>query len=203
MAVTNAQKTNKRPASAKRTSNSSARGRSGSANGASRATRARSQGRSSGARNSGAAARSRSRSSAQSRSQARKRTVRARTQETGQAVERAAKSTGHAVGQAAVKVKGPAIAGGAALAGLAGGLALAGTRVRSRKVLGVPVPRRSRLTKTGKSLGQVAGQVGSASRQLAVLTEEVRRAREQADKADRRSPVEVLLSGLTNRKLGG
>ena len=144
MAVTNAQKTNKRPAPAKRTSNSSARGRSGSANGASRATR-----------------------------------------------------------QAAVKVKGPAIAGGAALAGLAGGLALAGTRVRSRKVLGVPVPRRSRLTKTGKSLGQVAGQVGSASRQLAVLTEEVRRAREQADKADRRSPIEVLLSGLTNRKLRG
>jgi hypothetical protein len=31
----------------------------------------------------------------------------------------------------------------------------------------------------------------------------VRRTREQADKAERRSPVEVLLSGLTNRKLGG
>jgi hypothetical protein len=70
-------------------------------------------------------------------------------------------------------------------------------------VLGVPVPRRSKLAKTGKSLGEVAGQVGSASRQLAVLSEELRRTREQADQTGRRSPVEVLLSGLTNRKLGG
>jgi hypothetical protein len=101
------------------------------------------------------------------------------------------------------KAKVPTIAGGAALAGLAGGLALASTRARSRKVLGVPIPPRNGLAKTSKSLGRVAGQVGSASRQLAVLTEEVRRTREQADKAERRSPVEVLLSGLTNRKLGG
>jgi hypothetical protein len=70
-------------------------------------------------------------------------------------------------------------------------------------VLGVPVPRRSKLAKTGKSLRKVAGQVGSASRQLAVLSEELRRTREQADQTGRRSPVEVLLSGLTNRKLGG
>ena len=147
--------------------------------------------------------RGRSGSANGSRSQAKTRTVRARTHETGHAVERAAKSTGQAVGQAASKAKGPAIAGGAALAGLAGGLALAGTRVRSRRVLGVPIPRRSRLAKTGRSFGQAAGQVGLATRQLAVLTEEIRRAREQAEKADRRSPVEVLLSGLTNRKLGG
>jgi hypothetical protein len=69
--------------------------------------------------------------------------------------------------------------------------------------MGVPVPRRSKLAKTGKSLREVAGQVGSASRQLAVLSEELRRTREQADQTGRRSPVEVLLSGLTNRKLGG
>ncbi len=47
-----------------------------------------------------------------------------------------------------------------------------------------------------------AAQVGSTSQQLALLNEEVRRTREQADRANR-SPVEVLLSGLTNRKLGG
>ncbi len=129
-------------------------------------------------------------------------TVRTRAQETGQAVERVAKSTGQTVGKAAGKAKGPAIAGGAALAGLAGGLALARGRVNTRSVFGVPVPRRSKLTKTGKALGHVAAQVGSTSQQLAVLNEEVRRTREQADKANR-SPVEVLLSGLTNRKLGG
>ena len=138
-----------------------------------------------------------------------RRTVRARTQETGQAVERAAKSTGKAVGQTASKAKGPAIAGGAALAGVAGGLALAGTRVGNRRVLGVPMPRRSRLAKTGKSLGQVAGQVGSASRQLAVLTEEVRRTREQAEKgsaiAGRGAPVgphEPQAGGLTVLAVG-
>ena len=145
-------------------------------------------------------------SAAQSRSQAVRGTVRTRAQETGQAVERVAKSTGQTVGKAAGKAKGPAIAGGAALAGLAGGLALAKGRVKTRRVFGVPVPRRSKLTKTGKktgkALGHVAAQVGSTSQQLAVLNEEVRRTREQADKANR-SPVEVLLSGLTNRKLGG
>jgi hypothetical protein len=176
MAQTNAQSTKKRPAPAKRTRSSSGRGRSGSANGAS------------------------------GRSQTTRRTVRARTQETGHAVERAAKSTGQAVGQAAGKAKGPAIAGGAALAGLAGGLALSSGRVKTRRIFGVPVPRRSKLTKTGKktgkALGHVAAQVGSTSQQLAVLNEEVRRTREQADKGNR-SPVEVLLSGLTNRKLGG
>jgi hypothetical protein len=133
-------------------------------------------------------------------------TVRTRAQETGQAVERVAKNTGQTVGKAAGKAKGPAIAGGAALAGLAGGLALAKGRVKTRRVFGVPMPRRSKLTKTGKktgkALGHVAAQVGSTSQQLAVLNEEVRRTREQADRANR-SPVEVLLSGLTNRKLGG
>ena len=202
MAQTNAQRTKRRPAPAKRTRSSGQGGRAGSANGASGGTRARSQGRSSGARSSGAATRSRSRSTAQSRSQAVRQTVRTRAQETGQAVERVAKSTGQTVGKAAGKAKGPAIAGGAALAGLAGGLALASSRVKSRRVFGVPVPRRSKLTKTGKALGHVAAQVGSTSQQLAVLNEEVRRTREQADRANR-SPVEVLLSGLTNRKLGG
>jgi hypothetical protein len=130
-------------------------------------------------------------------------TVRTRAQETGQAVERVAKSTGQTVGKAAGKAKGPAIAGGAALAGLAGGLALARGRAKTRRVFGLPVPRRSKLTKTGKALGHVAAQVGSTSQQLAVLNEEVRRTREQADRDNNRSPVEVLLSGLTNRKLGG
>ena len=204
MAQTNAQRTKNRPAPAKRTRSSSQGGRAGSANGAGGGTRARSQGRSSGARSSGAATRSRSRSAAQSRSQAVRGTVRTRAQETGQAVERVAKSTGQTVGKAAGKAKGPAIAGGAALAGLAGGLALAKGRVKTRRVFGVPVPRRSKLTKTGtgKALGHVAAQVGSTSQQLAVLNEEVRRTREQADKTNR-SPVEVLLSGLTNRRLGG
>jgi hypothetical protein len=201
MATTNAQRT-RRSSAAKRASRSSGRSKSGSVNGSSGGTRTRSR-PSGGARASRTAQSSRSRSSTKSRSHATRRTTETWTQRAGNTVERAAKSTGQAVGQAASKVKGPAIAGGAALAGLAGGLALAGSRARSRRVLGVPVPRRDRLAKTGKSLGQVAGQVGSASRQLALLTEEVRRTREQAERENRRSPVEVLLSGLTNRKLGG
>jgi hypothetical protein len=121
-----------------------------------------------------------------------------------------AQSVGHAVGTAASKAKGPAIAGGAALAGLVGGMTLA-SRGGHRRVLGVPVPgtrralinvKRPSRANTTRDLVKAAGRMGNAGRQMAELATEVRLAREQMDVngSRRRSPVEVVLDGLTARR---
>jgi hypothetical protein len=118
-------------------------------------------------------------------------------------------TAGHAVGTAAGKAKGPAIAGGAALAGLVGGMTIA-ARGRRRRVLGVPVPgtrrplikvKRPTRVNTTRDLVKAAGRMGNAGRQMAELATEVRLAREQMDtNGQRRSPVEVVLDGLTARR---
>jgi hypothetical protein len=124
-------------------------------------------------------------------------------------------STGDAVTTAAKKAKGPALAGGAALAGLAGGLAIASRAGGPRRVLGVPVPgtrrslvkintpRRVKARSTSKDLLKAAGEVGSAGRQVGELVTEVQRVRTELDRGRRRSPVEVVLEGLTSRRVRG
>jgi hypothetical protein len=103
------------------------------------------------------------------------------------------------------------LAAGATAAGLAGGLAL-GSRATSKRrglaalldprprVLGVPLGRRSGTARTAKALGRVARELGSATKQVSSTTGEVRELREQLEQANRRSPVEVLLDGLTHRR---
>jgi hypothetical protein len=124
-------------------------------------------------------------------------------------------STGDAVGTAAKKAKGPALAGGAALAGLAGGLAIAARAGGPRKVLGLPVPgtrrplvkittpRRVKRKGVSKDLLKAAGEVGSAGRQAGELAGEVQRVRADLDRGRRRSPIEVVLEGLTSRRVRG
>lgn len=118
-------------------------------------------------------------------------------------------TAGHAVGTAAGKAKGPAIAGGAALAGLVGGMTIA-ARGGRRRVLGVPVPgtrrplikvQRPMRVNTTRDLVKAAGRMGNAGRQMAELASEIRLAREQmGTNGRRRSPVEVVLDGLTARR---
>ena len=125
------------------------------------------------------------------------------------AVGNGAQSVGHAVGTAAGTAKGPAIAGGAALAGLVGGMAIA-SRGGRRRVLGMRVPgtkrplisvRRPARMNTTRSLVKAAGHMGNAGLQMAELASEMRLAREQlGTNARRRSPVEVVLDGLTTRR---
>ena len=86
-----------------------------------------------------------------------------------------AKGAGDSVTTAAKRVKTPVLAAGATAAGLAGG-ALLGSRMASRrsglsgflrpqrKVLGVPVGRKSGLEVTASALGKVAKELGSVSR---------------------------------------
>jgi len=124
------------------------------------------------------------------------------------AVEETAKHAGHSVGDAAStvgraanKAKTPLLAGGAALAGVAGGIALGARQTRRSKLLqrrpkvkiGPKVKIDSHdLAKAAKEVGQFGVDVGQ-------LASELRRNREAADGMKRRSPIEVVLQGLTSR----
>ena len=119
-----------------------------------------------------------------------------------------AQHTGHAIGEAASKAKGPALTGGAAVAGLVGGMAIA-ARGGRRKVLGIPVPgtrrplvqiKTPKRNTVGKDVVKAAGKMGKAGGQMAELASEVRQARAQLDSKQRRSPIEVVLEGLTSRR---
>lgn len=135
--------------------------------------------------------------------------VKERVQSTRETVANGAQNAGQAIGSAASKAKGPALAGGAALVGLVGGMSIA-SRGRRRRVLGVPVPgtrrpliqvKRPTRVNTTRDLMKAAGHMGNAGRQMAELASEVRLAREEMGNGRRRSPVEVVLDGLTARRL--
>jgi hypothetical protein len=90
----------------------------------------------------------------------------------------------------------PAVAGGAAAAGMAAGTAL-GVILRGHRrprLMGVPLPR-------GKEVKDGARQAVRAGRWLYEVQTDVRLLREQAERSRRQSPIEVLLSGLTSRTL--
>jgi hypothetical protein len=126
-------------------------------------------------------------------------------------VEETAKQTGHSVGdagrsvgRAASKAKTPLLAGSAALAGVAGGIALGTRQARHGKALarrpkvriGPKVKIDSHdLAKAAKEVGQFGVDVGQ-------LASELRKNREIANGARRRSPIEVVLQGLTTRGSG-
>jgi hypothetical protein len=89
--------------------------------------------------------------------------------------------------QEIVSAKGPALVGGAAaLAGLAGAVALAiNGSVKSRSLSDAIKKRRRKTTRkalgaTTKALGRTAIEVGKAGYRVGELTAEVRRVREQA-----------------------
>jgi hypothetical protein len=100
------------------------------------------------------------------------------------------------VGTAAKKAKGPLLTGGAAVAGLAAGTVL-GSRLRARRrphVLGLPMPR-------GSELKSGARQAARAGQWVAGMQADLRAVRAQAEQSRHQSPIEVLLSGLTSRRL--
>jgi hypothetical protein len=122
-----------------------------------------------------------------------------------------AKDAGGAVTSTARRVRGPILTAGVAAAGLAGGLAM-GSRMASkrrgvgallrpqRKVLGVPVGPKNGLVRTAEVLGKAAKELGSATNRVSDTTDDVRQIREQLEMANRRSPLEVVLDGLTHRR---
>jgi hypothetical protein len=117
------------------------------------------------------------------------------------AVEETAKHAGHSVGdvastvgRAASRAKTPLLAGSAAVAGVAGGIAL-GRNSKAR-------PRRPKVKIDSHDLAKAAKEVGQFGVDVGQLASELRRNREAAHGAKKRSPIEVVLEGLTSRGHG-
>ncbi|HEY7950748.1 MAG TPA: hypothetical protein VID51_07945 [Solirubrobacterales bacterium] len=102
---------------------------------------------------------------------------------------------GRNVGRAARKAKAPLLAGGAAMAGAAGGLALGARQARKSKAL-----RRPKVKIRSQDLARAARDVGQFGMDVGELATELRKNRESAGGSKHRSPVEVVLDGLTHRR---
>jgi len=96
----------------------------------------------------------------------------------------------------AAQGKTPVAAAGAAIGGLAVGTVV-GVRLRTRRrshLLGVPLPH-------SRELRHGARGVARAGRRFYELERDVHALRAQAEVARRQSPIEVVLSALTSRRL--
>ncbi|HWM55753.1 MAG TPA: hypothetical protein VNO20_10235 [Solirubrobacterales bacterium] len=112
-------------------------------------------------------------------------------------------SAGKTVGKAASKAKTPLLAGGAAIAGAAGGMALNAMRSRhshAHKVLGMKMLQPKRVKLRSRDVARAAKEVGSFGQHVGELATELRHAREESGNGKHRSPVEVVLDGLTARR---
>lgn len=101
------------------------------------------------------------------------------------------------MGRAASRAKVPLVAGGAALVGAAGGLAV-GARSQRAKGIARTVQRRPRMKVKSRDMASAAKDVGAFGAQMGRLASELQSAREANSK--HRSPVEVVLEGLTARR---
>jgi hypothetical protein len=82
----------------------------------------------------------------------------------------------------ASKLRGPLLAGGAAVAGIAGGIAL-GAKARSRRRHTLPsLPSMNGLDLKKVDMKKARKQVGRASKQFGAFTRELRKAGEQAER---------------------
>lgn len=128
------------------------------------------------------------------------RNVESSARSAGKSVGSAVSSAGKTAGKVASKAKGPALASGAAAIGLAGGMLMARSNSKPGLTRLVPSPRTSSLKTVGRGLLDATENVGKASGRLAELTQEVRLVRESIEQnGKRRSPIEVVLQGLTRR----
>jgi hypothetical protein len=115
-------------------------------------------------------------------------------------VEKTGKKVGRDVGKAAGKAKTPLLASGAALAGAAGGLAIGAMRShRSHRVLMPKALQRKRVKISSQDIGKAARGIGTVSQHIADLTSEMNGEQPQKN-GKRKSPVEVVLEGLTTRR---
>lgn len=129
----------------------------------------------------------------------------ARVRAARQTIEHSTKEAGQTVGKVASRAKTPLLTGGAALAGAAGGLAIGAMRSRhshSHKVLGLKMPQRKRVKIRSRDVAKAAKEVGAFSQQVGELATELRHVREETGNGGNkhRSPVEVVLDGLTARR---
>jgi len=110
-----------------------------------------------------------------------------------ESVEETAKDAGGKVASVAGKAKVPLLAGGAALAAGAGGLAFGARQAHRKSGLGGI---------SSKDVAKAARKVGDVGAQVGEVALEVRRARQATNGNGKvhRSPIEVVLQGLTQRR---
>ncbi|HEX7059711.1 MAG TPA: hypothetical protein VF176_07675 [Solirubrobacterales bacterium] len=70
----------------------------------------------------------------------------------------------------------------------------------SHKVLGLKVPQGKRVKIRSRDVAKAAKEVGVFSQNVGELAMELRHAREESGNGKHRSPVEVVLDGLTARR---
>ena len=104
------------------------------------------------------------------------------------------KGGGEAVTSTARRTSGPVRAAGFAAAGLAGETVegLAAVEVR-RTVLGMPIGRE-------RAAIAAARRLAGAGRHVARTADDIHELRRHLEQANRQSPIEVLLNGLTHRR---
>jgi hypothetical protein len=118
-----------------------------------------------------------------------------------------AKEAGDTVATAARRAPAGALAAGAAAAGLAGGLVLGARATPGRrallkapKVLGVRVGRRRGAAGTARAVAKGARRAATVAAKASSTAEDIRAIRQQLEHANRRSPIEIVLDGLTHRR---
>jgi hypothetical protein len=116
-----------------------------------------------------------------------------------------AKSAGQGVGKVASKAKVPLVAGGAAIAGAGGAMALAaaskGGRKKGMKNLKAAMPRKPNVKIKSGDLAKAAKEVGKVSAQVGEIANGIQRAQDSSNgDGKHRSPIEVVLQGLTARR---
>jgi hypothetical protein len=118
------------------------------------------------------------------------------------------KGGSEAVASTARRTPGPVRAAGFAAAGLAGGLAL-GSRVAARRsflslprrtVLGIPIGREPTAVAAARALVDGTRRLADAGKHVSRTAEDIHELRQHLDQANRQSPIEVLLNGLTHRR---
>lgn len=100
----------------------------------------------------------------------------------------------------ASKAKVPLLAGGAALVGAAGGLVMGSRHGRHSGRLAKALPQKPQIKVDSRDVAKAAKEVGNFGAQVGHLASELKRARETANGSKHRSPVEVVLDGLTHRR---
>jgi hypothetical protein len=98
------------------------------------------------------------------------------------------------------KAKVPLLASGAALMGAAGGLVMGNRHGRRNGRLAKALPKRPQIKLDSHDIAKAAKEVSKAGAQVGHLASELQRARETANGSKHRSPVEVVLDGLTHRR---
>ncbi len=114
----------------------------------------------------------------------------------GNVVAVKAKDAGATITSVARRAPVPAVAAGAAAAGLAGGLLLGSRHNVPSLAPRLFGRRRNTVQAVGDGLRHAAVVAGKASQ----AADDIRMLREQLDALNHRSPIEVVLDGLTHRR---